>query len=1059
MGTGTQPLTDGSEDYPWLIEDLDDFDEFVSNSIYWGQGVNTKLAIDIDLTEKEYCSSVIEVFEGVFDGDNHVIDNLTIKASEEYSGDLGFWGTINDSGSISNLAVINCKITGSNIRCLGILVGLNSGTISYCHTEGEVKNAQHGIGGLIGQNNSGTVSNCHASVNVSGMDAVGGLIGDNCDSIISHCYATGEVRASYTAGGLIGKSENSDITDCYATGSVIGSMIVGGLIAESYEDNISNCYATGNVFNGYNERIEPIRDAGGLVGLTFNDTISNCYATGKVLSYLGQKCGGLIGSDFAGTILDCYATGEIYNEGFDPSSIGGLVGACNGIISECYASSNIISHTHSMSNSDLGGLIGNLSGESSQITNCYAAGKIETGDEDSDIGGLCGRNHDGYISNCYTICTLDCVGDNIGGLIGGNEGTMTACFWDTQACGIANAVGSGLSDGGEGKTTIQMQTLSTFANAYWDFSIDDGDEADWQMIDNYYPVLSNQPSNTEALPDVIGLPQTQAETLLATASFETMEFEYVYSETISSGLVISQSPQGGIDLPNYTKIKMQISLGIKYPGEGEYCEPYQISTAAHWQALMHTPSDWESYKNFILTNDIDLSGIRIIPVGNIGNFFQGEFDGQGYTIHNILIDNSSGGNTGLFGAIDNIARIRNLNLENVSVKGNQYTGGLIGFNYEGVVSNCNVMGNISGNFYTGGLIGYNRGGEVSNCTNNASVTGGINTGGLIGWNFNGDIKYCANTSNVTGEIAGGLIGKQEGILSFCHSTGDVSTNNGTAGGLCGINYYGLIRQCYASGNTTVMVGNAGGLCGINGGLIWQCYASGDATVMAGNTGGLCGINEDDITQCYATGTVTCPTPGNVGGLCGHNEGDITQCYATGTVTCPAPGNVGGLVGYSDSYYIYKCYSTGRVLAVGENVGGLIGNGYASWCLWDIQTSGQEYSAGGIGMTTEEMKNSLTYIDIGWYFYNQYSDVFETTWRMCADGVDYPRFTWEHYNNADYACPNGTDLVDYALFAQYFLEYDCGNENENCYVFNLNHSGTVDFEDCIIFSQYWLLNTP
>jgi hypothetical protein len=34
-------------------------------------------------------------------------------------------------------------------------------------------------------------------------------------------------------------------------------------------------------------------------------------------------------------------------------------------------------------------------------------------------------------------------------------------------------------------------------------------------------------------------------------------------------------------------------------------------------------------------------------------------------------------------------------------------------------------------------------------------------------------------------------------------------------------------------------------------------------------------------------------------------------------------------------------------------------------VWDIETSGQITSQGGIGKTTEEMKNKQTYLDMGW----------------------------------------------------------------------------------------------
>ena len=39
---------DGTEGTPYLIEDLDDFDEFASDPSYWASGVHTKLMTDIN---------------------------------------------------------------------------------------------------------------------------------------------------------------------------------------------------------------------------------------------------------------------------------------------------------------------------------------------------------------------------------------------------------------------------------------------------------------------------------------------------------------------------------------------------------------------------------------------------------------------------------------------------------------------------------------------------------------------------------------------------------------------------------------------------------------------------------------------------------------------------------------------------------------------------------------------------------------------------------------------------------------------------------------------------
>jgi hypothetical protein len=106
----------------------------------------------------------------------------------------------------------------------------------------------------------------------------------------------------------------------------------------------------------------------------------------------------------------------------------------------------------------LGGLCGtNWSG---LIINCYAIGSVSGG---GPIGGLCGLNYYGTIINCYATGSVS-GGGPIGGLCAHNVygSTITNCFWDIETGGPDNGLGTPLS-------TSQMQTLSTFTDAGWDF--------------------------------------------------------------------------------------------------------------------------------------------------------------------------------------------------------------------------------------------------------------------------------------------------------------------------------------------------------------------------------------------------------------------------------------------------------------------------------------------------------------------------------------------------------------------------------------------------------------
>jgi hypothetical protein len=138
----------------------------------------------------------------------------------------------------------------------------------------------------------------------------------------------------------------------------------------------------------------------------------------------------------------------------DYGYIGGLIGYSSGTVSSCYGRANVLGLGDNAV--DVAGLVGLNFGN---VLNCYATGSASGS---GCIGGLVGTNG-GTISDCYATGNVS-GGTHIGGLVGYNySGSALACFWDIEKSGLLE------SDGGEGKTTAQMQTISTFTDAGWDF--------------------------------------------------------------------------------------------------------------------------------------------------------------------------------------------------------------------------------------------------------------------------------------------------------------------------------------------------------------------------------------------------------------------------------------------------------------------------------------------------------------------------------------------------------------------------------------------------------------
>ena len=271
-----------------------------------------------------------------------------------------------------------------------------------------------------------------------------------------------------------------------------------------------------------------------------------------------------------------------------------------------------------------------------------------------------------------------------------------------------------------------------------------------------------------------------------------------------------------------------------------------------------------------------------------------------------------------------------------------------------------------------------------------------------------------------------------GIKNINITGGD---NSSSLGGLCGNNYKGTITNCYATGSVT----------------------GGDYSEYLG---GLCGHNYDGtITNCYAVGSVT----GNdyLGGLCGDNyKGTITNCYATGSVT--GDDYIGGLCGWNRNGTISNCYATGQVTGT-SNVGGLVGYDYSDGIytksFWDTTVNAMLTGIGNtsdpnvIGESTINLQKIVTFTNAGWDFLGEDANGTNDFWRMCVDGIEYPKLS-RQFLAGDFVCPDGVNLIDFAILSNAWLSDDTptANWNEDC---DLDDNGIIDPDDLKIFAEHWL----
>jgi len=714
---------------------------------------------------------------------------------------------------------------------------------------------------------------------------------------------------------------------------------------------IINCHFSGEVL--------ATDQVGGLAGQNYSK-IDDCTVSALVSG--AEHVGGLVGAQRGGMITGCYSAGSV--AGTDV--VGGFIGGNNGTIANCGTSSEVAGQNN------VGGFAGqngwNSPGGSGRfsmytvvwggrISNSYARGSVIG---QSDVGGFVGYNDSfGTIKNCYATGSVSDAAES-GGLIGQNRnGDVFNSFWDIETSTQI------ISAAGTGKTTTQMQEMSTFVvwacDAVW--TIDEGSD---------YPRLA-----WEEMP----------------------------------GVPIAKSSYGGGSGTETDPYLIYTAEQLNEIGL------FTCDWDKHFKLMADI--DLSAY----LGTDFNIIGFYAGNHNYNNSPFTGVFDGNGNTISNFTYVSTDKDRIGLFVYLDDPnAQIKNLGLidPNVNAGLGRFAGSLVGYVENGSIISCRVDGGyVSGNRFIGGLTGANRG-DIHDCDFSGTVAGDHQVGGLLGVLYGeGTISDCDTTVGVAGSWAvGGLVGENNGHkLINCHTAGSVA-GEGRIGGLVGGSYAGEISNC---NSTASVIGgdSVGGLAGTSGSTIIQCCATGS---VSGNRslGGLVGYNNGPIVKCYATGSVK----GNnsAGGLVGNNSDTISDCYSTGNVSglnnCVgglvgnnswdgaaiynsyATGNiegtnyVGGLAGYNRNI-ISKCYSTGNVSGI-DDTGGLVGDnsgGSINVCFWDVETSGLAYSDGGFGKTTAEMQTPSTFLSVGWDFVGEIANGTEDIWWI-LEGQDYPRLWWE-----------------------------------------------------------------
>ena len=548
------------------------------------------------------------------------------------------------------------------------------------------------------------------------------------------------------------------------------SARVGGLTGQNRGGTIKDSCVSGSITaTGESAR------TGGLIGDSYlGGTIENSRTSCTVTGGEGviNTIGGLVGRQQGGSIRNSYSTGNATGTYY----VGGLVGYLlgSGTIEYCYSTGNV-TVTGTPYSGDIGGLVG--CANDGTITNCCSTGNV-SGEPDLTgsyfAGGLVGSVYDVNITDSYSTgsVTLSC-GDsdtNQGGFIGyvgSSSVTLENCY------STGNVTNLNLSDG----------SLGGFIGSK----------------SNYTPTITScYYLDTAAGASAGGEPLTDAE-LKQWESFVGWDF-------------------GGIWLVEEGHDTPVLSWQVDFAGgDGSADAPYQIETALQLNKVRGYLGD--SNIHFEQKNDITLPNVAAgesnwAPIGTDLTPFTGTYDGGGYSISNLTINNSTIQCVGLFGSVGTGGTLENIRLTGVNIS------------------------SITWGAYVGGVTGVNQG-TVINSSSEGSVSGGdsANVGGLIG-NGGGVITYNYSAANVTGgnnANVGGLLGRSYVSTSDNYSTGTITGgDNARVGGLIGDVDDGTVTNSYSTGSASGGTGaSSGGLIGGGNATVNDSYYLDTAGTSAG----------------------------------------------------------------------------------------------------------------------------------------------------------------------------------------------------------------------------------
>lgn len=488
-------------------------------------------------------------------------------------------------------------------------------------------------------------------------------------------------------------------------------------------------------FNGDNHTVTGMQISGELdrVGLfgectkhNVNSAIKNITVKDSVICGI-NFVGAIVGYAEEINIENCRSIGNTINGKTDVGGICGKIGGYSvGKVSQCYNSSKVTGR----------GRVGGIAGMGGIAENCLNTGEIMIINKayQSAGGGIFGIFDDTTASASITACVnLGKVsgGESFGGIVGSTDskstGHISNCYYNMDAIIGGFDAGTALTAG---------QLCGALPKGL--------DSASWK----------------EGSVDTSTAKATQGRFGTATGTYINLTKVADIKETKTAPVpVYNYVTTNGDDWDIYTL----------------------ITTAEEFAAIGQDRDETKWSANYVLGNDIDVSGVQLSSIGDPGTPYTGKFSGDGHTISHVdMTKENDVYSSGLFAQIgytqNQLSESGKVMLlaANGVIASNTEAGGICESLSVGEIYGCSFTGTVKG--YTAGGICGNVGQytKISQCFFAGDVQGKDSAAGICGYSPFKVIDHCISIAAVTSdEDCAGIVNSGDYGTTNCYFNNDV----------------------------------------------------------------------------------------------------------------------------------------------------------------------------------------------------------------------------------------------------------------------------------------------